>query len=206
MKRSRVHARRGQAAAAAAAGALTLALAGCSTFSPATISTPYQAADGTTAAIPDSQIKLVNFLVVSAAKGEPGQVLGAVVNEGDAPAVVAIQTDLGASAQFSQAQVKVRGHGITQVGPSGTEVTVSDTPAEPGALMTISAQDQRSGGVSLTVPVVAPSGYYSSYTVVPTTEPAPGESGTPGESETSTGSVSPEGTKTSHPSSEPTAS
>ena len=180
MKRSGVHIRRARPAAAAATLALGLGagLSACSTTSPAVIQTPYQAADGTDASIPGSAIKLSNFLVVSPAKGQPGQVIGAVVNQGSDPVVVTMQTDLGASAQFAQTRIKVPAHGIAQVGPSGTEVPLSDTPVEPGALMQISANYQPTGGVSLTVPVVLPSGYYAGYTVAPTTS-APESSSSP---------------------------
>ena len=98
---------------------------------------------------------------------KPGQVVGAVVNQGNDPVVVTMQTDLGASAQFSQTRVKVPAHGITQVGPSGTEVPLADTPVEPGALMQISANYQPTGGVSLTVPVVLPKVVFEPTTTKP---------------------------------------
>lgn len=178
------------AAAATLALGLAAGLSACSTTSPAVISTPYQAADGASATIPGSAIKLNNFLVVSSAKGAPGQVVGAVVNQGNEPVVVTMQTDLGATSQFSQTQIKVRAHSITQVGPSGTEVTLPDTPVEPGALMQISANYQPKGGVSLTVPVVLPSGYYAGYTVAPTTAQHSGR-GTPGSSSSPAASPAP---------------
>lgn len=153
---------------------LTVALAGCSTTSPATITTPYAAADGTSATIPGSGIKLNNFVVVSPGKGQPGQLIGAVVNGTDRPVTVTMQAELGATSQFSQTRISVRAHDITQVGPSGTPITITDTPAAPGALMKISANYRSAGSVSLTVPVVLPSGYYAGYTVAPTTEaPSP---------------------------------
>ena len=187
MNRSGAHAHRRRAVAVSAAATLTLGLAGCSTFSPATITTPYPAADGSSVSIADSGVKLRNFLVVSAAKGGPGQVIGAVVNETARPVVVTMQTDLGPTGQPSQTTIKVRAHGITQVGPEGTPVSISDTPAAPGALMSISANYEPAGGITLTVPVFAPSGVYASYTAAPTTAaPTPSATTTKGAKATPT--------------------
>jgi hypothetical protein len=199
VKRPAVTARRARAAALASAAALTLVLAGCSTQSPATITTPYPAADGMSATIPGTGIKLNNFLVVSPAKGSPGQLIGAVVNESSKPVVVTMQTDVGQTQQFTQTTINVPAHGITPVGPSGTELTLADTPVPPGALISISANYQPAGGIIWKVPVVPPTGIYASYTVAPTTAPAtptssPGSS--PDAGATPSGSASPAATST----------
>ncbi len=205
MKRYRGDAGRARATAAAGNSCLALLLAlglsaglsACSTRSPATIVTPYPAADGTSGSIPDSGIKLNNFLVVSAAKGAPGQLIGAVVNEGDQPVTVTMQAQLGASSPFAQTPIEVRAHGIAQVGPSGTEVTLPDTPVGPGALMEISGHSDAAGGVTLTVPVVPPSGYYSSYTVAPTPDATGAGESSPGDTSTQ----APSGDSTAEPTS-----
>jgi len=192
-----VSTRPGRPWAAAGLAALALGVAGCSTLNPATIATPYQAADGTSATIPGAGIKLNNFLVVSEAKGEPGQVVGAVTNPTSRPVLITMQTDLGETGQPAQTQIRVPANGITQVGPSGTQVLVSDTPVEPGSLMGISANYETDGGISLSVPVVLPTDYYASYTVgaTPSESSSAEPTDSPSQEPTAESSVATEPTK-----------
>jgi hypothetical protein len=204
VKRSAVHANRQRAALCATAAALILGLAGCSTMSPATTTLPYDAADGTSGVIPGSTIKLRNFVVVSAAKGAPGQVVGAVANSGGRPVVVTMQTALGETGQPTVTRIRVPAHGLTAIGPSGTEIAISDTPVEPGALMSISANSASNGGITLTVPVFPPSSYYSSFTPAPTTDaPSPTDTADADPEATPDASASPASSK--KPAKTPTA-
>jgi hypothetical protein len=186
VKRSGVHAYRRFAAVSAAGTALTLGLAGCSATSPATTTIPYEAADGASATIPGAGIKLRNFLVVSSAKGAPGQVVGAVINPTNRTVVVTMQTELGPTAQPTQTRIRVAARSLATVGPTGTEVAIADTPVAPGALMSISAAYAADGGITLDVPVLPPTGFYASYTPAPTTA-APTDAPTPA----ATGSADP---------------
>src|SRR5262249_18430993 len=93
--------RAGLPLAAAALGALSFLLAGCSELSPDTIATPSAPGDGVspnvTTPADGSYIGLRNFLVVAAAEGDAGRVVGTVVNTGATAVQLALAADQGAS-------------------------------------------------------------------------------------------------------------
>jgi hypothetical protein len=150
------------------AGALFLA--GCSATSPQVITTPYSAADGINASLGNTGVALRNMLVVGTAKGAPASVIGAIINNSDAPIQVSLQADLGESAQPSQTVIKVPAHGALSIGPKEqTQMTIPDLPVIPGATTGISAATLNGGRADLDVPVLAPSGPYASLAPAPTT-------------------------------------
>ena len=65
-----------------------LALAGCSTTNRITTEDPYGPSDGIRVALGD--VRGSNLLVVSEAEGEPGNLLGGLVNEGTEPRTVTV--------------------------------------------------------------------------------------------------------------------
>jgi len=149
--------------------ALVIGLTGCSDLSPATITTPYPAADGVGIDLPGTQVALRNFLVVSTAQGAPGAVIGSVVNDGGSPIQVSLQTDLGASTQPTQTLVQVGPHASVQLGPDQTQkMVISALAVPPGAVTEISAATALGGRADVAVPVLLPQGQYATLTPGPT--------------------------------------
>jgi len=179
---------------------LAAATAGCSTQSPATITTPYAASDGVNVDLGD-QVGLRNFLVVAAEKGGQGAVVGAVVNEGDRSVTVDFTADLGENTQPYLMQVKVPANSQVLVAPGEKqELVVKDLTAAPGEVIKMTASAGSTGGEEFSVPVLPPKGQYEELTVPPTTEPP-----TPTESSSPTGSPSDGASATGEPTDEPTS-
>jgi len=152
---------------------LALFLAGCSELSPDTIATPYAPGDGVSANVTNpadgSYIGLRNFLIVAAADGSAGRVVGTVVNTGAQPVQVALAADQGASTAPVTVQVEVPAFGLTQVGSDqGTQMILGETPGA-GRMMPMRAATTSGGAVDLTVPVLAPVGFYATLTPPPPT-------------------------------------
>jgi hypothetical protein len=147
---------------------LTLVASGCTLASPKTITTPYQAADGTNAQVSLSgggTVKFRDFLLVSASKGSPGVLVGAIAVDGTQPQQVRVRV-LGADDQsvLGQGTVTAQPGQLTQIGPSGdTSVQVSDVPLPPGSVLHLQA-DTGSGGTDFSLPVLAPVNQYSTIT------------------------------------------
>jgi hypothetical protein len=170
---------------ALATAVLATTLTGCASLtSPAVITRPYEAADGTNAQIEDSQVKLRNVLVVAEKLGAPGVVVGALFNDGDTPVRVALTATPGPTSQPRQTQVRVPAHGSVQIGPAGTEMTLEQTPVPPGARMDLTAFSPEAGSQTFSVPVLPPTDeIYAAYTPAPaptTATPTPAASATSG--------------------------
>ncbi|MFI7586627.1 hypothetical protein ACIB24_06080 [Spongisporangium articulatum] len=167
MKRSRSAARLAGPTAVVAVG--VLGLAGCASLnSPATIRTPYAAADGTTVKLPDTSLTLSNFLVVGTAKDQPAEVVGAVINGGDQQVQLSLTADPGSTAQPGETVVVVPAHGIARIGPDqDTSMPLPQLAEVPGAEMTLSAATTATGATDLVVPIVRPTLYYAGLTASP---------------------------------------
>lgn len=153
----------------------TATLSGCGLASPATITTPYPASDGTAGTITDpatnSTIKLENFLIVSSGKGQPGSLVGAVVNGGSADvSVQLIVTDQSGQTSVGQTSVSAPHGKITQVGPAGTALSLPAVPQPPGAMLTLLARTSSGGSIRFNVPVLPATGVYA--TLTPPVTPA----------------------------------
>ena len=177
--------RAGLPLAAAVLGALSVLLAGCSELSPDTIATPYAPGDGVSANVTNpadgSYIGLRNFLIVAAPEGDAGRVVGTVVNTGATPVQVALAADQGSSTAPVTIRVDVPAFGIAQVGSDeGTQRILGETPGA-GRMMPMRAATTSGGAVDLTVPVLAPVGFYATLTPPP---PTPSVSATPAPSGT----------------------
>jgi hypothetical protein len=172
---------------------LSAVATGCSLAAPTPITSPYSASDGANAqlATPDGgTVKFLNFLLVSAAKGKPGVLVGAVTTDGGDPVRVQLSV-LDAAGQNAIGQVNLTATPgqLTQVGPGGTTtLQVSSVPQPPGAVLKLHAQTPE-GGTDFELPVLAPQNAYS--TITPTESAAP----SPSVSESS--SVSPSASESS---------
>lgn len=155
-------------AAAALAGAL--ALSGCQAFSPIQTNVPYQPADGAAVDLGDVQIR--DLVVIAGAKGEVGTLSAMVVNKGTEAVTVtfAVGTDGGTAKAEIPAGTQTRLSGV-----EGTEpVTLPAIPAAPGGIVKVTVSTPAGGAPEVSVPVLLPSGYYTSLTPAPAqTTPAP---------------------------------
>jgi hypothetical protein len=170
--------------ALAALGILSGVLSGCSVLSPDTIATPYPPGDGINATVTNpadgSSVDLRNFLVVAAAEGTAGRVVGAVVNTGAQPVELSLAAAQGASTT-RPTTVEVPPGGITQVGSDdGTQMILEQTPGA-GRMIAMRAATTSGGAVDMLVPVLAPVGFYATLTPppTPTATPLPAPAETP---------------------------
>jgi len=152
-------------------GALALAVTGCS---PITTQQQYAASDGVRAQVGDD-VKAENLLIISAAEGEPGVLLGALTNTGDQPTTVTLvigsQSDdvplapgqtalLGATDATEAANLVV------------VDVAIDAVGAAPGSLTDVELSTPEAGSITIGVPVL--DGTLEAYaTLVPTRAPEP---------------------------------
>jgi hypothetical protein len=163
--------RRPAAVAGLALGLATFAVvaSGCSLASPAVITTPYAASDGSNGEV--GVVKFRNFLAVAEAKGDPGVVVGAVTTEGTSSARVRL-TVLGpdGTSTLGETSVTVKpGQLVTiGIGDGAPTLQLKDVPVVPGAVLTLRASTD-AGNTDLSLPVLAPQEQYKSLT--PSSEP-----------------------------------
>ena len=205
-------------AGATLAAGLSLGLAGCGFYIPQTVTEPYEAGDGTNAILGgaangEGGLKLRNFLLVTAAQGEPGVLVGAIANDTGSAVPVTLTLTPAAGGETASPQgtenvlarttVTARPGVLTQVGPAGGGVTatgggwlqVPSTPVAPGGIVTLRVETPQAGGTQLELRVLQSSLYYSS--VTPTagagtrspggTSASPTESAAPDAAATQTG-------------------
>jgi hypothetical protein len=193
--------RRVAIAAIAAAG--LVAMSGCALTSPAIITKPYVAADGTNAdlELPDGKkIFLRNFVVVLPKAGGTGQVIGAIGYSGEG--TLPLKLEAKNAAQLTVAEptkdeaaqggnpepvgpsvvLEVTGGRLSQVGPTGTPFVLPGVIVGPGQYVDLTATSPATGSVTWQVPVVAAVGYYAGLTATA----APSPTATAGESPTTT--------------------
>ena len=166
--------RRSAAALAAVLVGAAGALAACSTQSPAQTTVEYQPGDGIDVNIGDVQAR--GLVLVSAAKGAAGVIVGSLINSGGDPVTVTFLTAEQAQSNSSNGpsmQLKAN----QQVPISGIQINA--VAAAPGDLTNIVLQT-KAGQVFANVPILLPDGYYShaTATAVPTTATATTSGGT----------------------------
>ncbi|WP_426594294.1 hypothetical protein ACPPVS_01975 [Cellulomonas sp. McL0617] len=132
--------------------AAALTLTGCSATNQMTTEKEYNSSDGVGAHVGD--IKAINFLIASAAKGEPGALLGALENSGSSDQSVTIT--LGTDDQSVHVPA---GQTVLLGAPGGntdtdTTITFDSIPEPPGAVVPVTVATRDAGSVSLDVPVV----------------------------------------------------
>ncbi|WP_028050658.1 hypothetical protein [Cellulomonas sp. URHD0024] len=147
--------------------AAALTLTGCSATNPMTTENEYDSSDGVSAEI--GQVKALNFLVASKAKGEPGALLGALQNTSakDQTVTITLGTD-------DQTVGVPAGQTVLLDAPGGNtdtnvEVVFESIPEPPGAVVTVTVATTDAGSVELDVPILDGSDYASS---VPTPSPS----------------------------------
>ena len=160
--------RRPLAALAAVGVGTALALGACSTQSPAQTTVEYQPGDGIDVNLGAVQAR--GLVLVSAAKGAAGVLIGSLINSGSDPVTVTFLTAEQAQGSTSTGPT-MQLKGNVQQPISG--VQIPNVPVAPGDLTNIVLQT-KAGQVFANVPVLLPDGYYSSYTptAVPTTATA----------------------------------
>jgi hypothetical protein len=174
-------------AAAALAGAV--GLSGCQVMSPIQTDVPYQSADGVSVDLGDVQIR--DLVVIAAAKGAVGTLSGLVLNQGAEQVTVTFSTDPAASATGDTAHADIpAGAAVRLSGVDGaTPVTLPRVATAPGGIIGVTVSTPAAGAPVVSVPVLLPTGYYSTITPppvpttipepVPTTTPTPAKSTTP---------------------------
>lgn len=164
----------------AAISVAVLALSGCQLTSPIQTNVPYQPADGVAVDLGDVQVR--GLVIVTDAKGGVGILSGLVVNRSNGPVTVTFATGPGALASARAvipAGAPTRLSGVEGVTP----VTIPTISAAPGDMVNVVVSTPDAGAPVVSVPVLLPTGYYSSITPppvqttapksVPTTIPAP---------------------------------
>jgi hypothetical protein len=162
---SRGPGRRPAAALAAVLVGSSIALAACQTMSPVQTDVPYQPADGININL--GTVDARGLVLVTAAKGAAGVVVGSLINNGRDPVTVTFLTP--EQAQSSSANgPSVQVSGSQQVPITG--IQLENVPAAPGDMTNIVLQT-KAGQAFANVPVLLPDGYYSTSTAttVPTT-------------------------------------
>jgi hypothetical protein len=152
--------RRPLAALAAVGVGTALALGACSTQSPAQTTVEYQPADGIDVDLGAVQAR--GLVLVSAAKGAAGVVVGSLINTGNDPLTVLFLTPeqvQGGPATTGGPSMELKPKSQTPI--SG--VQIGNVPVAPGDLTNIVLQT-KAGQVFANVPVLLPDGYYSSST------------------------------------------
>lgn len=162
----RLHSAPGVFAAVLAA----LAISACSTMSPIQTTVSYEPGDGVSTSLGDVSARAL--LIVSDKKGGPGALSGSLLNSSDSPIDVRFQTRQESEAGGPlSAPIPLAPREQRQI----TEITFSSVDAAPGELTGV-YMSTSAGKVLVTVPVMAPDGFYEELqpaesTPAPTTEP-----------------------------------
>lgn len=126
---------------------LSLALTGCSATNEITTSLPYDPSDGVGMVLGD--VELSNILVLSAAEGAPGTVLGSATNRGAS----AVELTIGLG-DGDGTTVALDGGATVVLGPRDEPVDLAAVPAPPGAMVTVHIDSDAGGATTLDVPVL----------------------------------------------------
>ena len=132
--------------------AAALTLAGCSATNPMTTEKEYSSSDGVSVHVGD--VKALNFLIASEAKGEPGALLGALENTGSDDTTVTIT--LGSDDETVQVPA---GQTVLLGAPGGNtdeneKVVFETVPEPPGAVVPVTVATKAAGSATLQVPIV----------------------------------------------------
>ena len=133
--------------------AAALTLTGCSATNPMTTEKEYNSSDGVGAHVGD--IKAINFLIASEAKGEPGALLGALENKGSDDA----DGDDHARRRRPDRQGARRRRPSCSAPPAATPtrtrtIVFESIPEPPGAVVPVTVATKDAGSVTLDVPIV----------------------------------------------------
>jgi hypothetical protein len=131
---------------------LGLALAGCSTTNRITTADPYGPSDGIRVELGD--VRGSNLLVVSEAEGEPGNLLGGLVNEGTEPRTVTVSAgDDSTDVKLGPKETVLLGGGdAPEDGQASVIFESVDVP--PGAVLKVTFSTPEDGSVTADLPVL----------------------------------------------------
>lgn len=140
------------AALAAGAAAVGLVLAGCSATNPITTEDPYGASDGVRMTLGD--VRGSNLLVVSEAEGEPGNLLGGLINDGTENRVVTVSAgDTSETVELGPKETVLLGGGdAPEDGQASIIFESVDVP--PGAVLVVTFSTPEDGSVTANLPVL----------------------------------------------------
>lgn len=135
--------------AAAALALAGLTVAGCSALSPITTSSPYNASDGVRVEL-GSSFTAENLLVISAAKGRPGALVGGLTNH----RADAVRVTLAAQGAGT-ATVRVPAGATVLLGSASDDPIELDTVSvPPGAVLPMTISTPDGGSQTVSVPVL----------------------------------------------------
>lgn len=132
---------------AALVAVAALALAGCSATNEITTLADYDASDGVGVELGD--LDVANLLVLTAAEGSPGTVIGSVTNRGSDDIALVIGLADGEGTELS-----VAAGSTVALSPEAEAVGLAAVPAAPGALVALLLTSDAGGSTSLEVPVL----------------------------------------------------
>ncbi|HET7476927.1 MAG TPA: hypothetical protein VFJ97_13010 [Dermatophilaceae bacterium] len=138
-------------------------LAGCQLTSPIQTAQPYEPADGVSVDL--GTVVIRDLLVVASAKGTAGVLSGLIVNKGDAPVTVSIGAADGTPVT---AQVGPRSATRLSGGTGTPAAPLANVASDPGGMVELNVNTPAGGTDQVTVPVLPPTGYYSTLTAAPT--------------------------------------
>lgn len=171
-----------------------LALSACQTQSPIQTDVPYVPADGVPVDL--GAVHVRDLVVISGGKDKPGVLSGSVSNDSGQAQRIAFALPQG---QPVFAEAPAHSEGPLS---DGTQVQLPTVPVNPGDVVTLSVQSPSAPAAVVVVPVLGPSGYYSTLaptgaptTASPTTSPT-SSTATPGGTATATTAASPTTTAT----------
>jgi hypothetical protein len=133
-------------------------------MSPVQTNVSYQPSDGVAVDLGDVQIR--DLVVVTSAKGGVGAFSGMVVNNGTKPVTITFATgaDTFVSA-VAPAKTQTRLSGV-----EGTNATtLPNIAAAPGGILKVTIGTPAAGASEVSVPVLAPDGYYATIRPAPPT-------------------------------------
>ncbi len=154
-----------------------LLLAGCSATNPITTAKAYSASDGVRVDLATG-LTAENLMILTAQKGAPGTLLGALTNNGTVSDTVTLTPD-GASpvtvhvGAGQTVLLSPRSAQVTEVGITRTAVSISAVTVPPGAVASVQLVSGTGGAHTVSVPVL--DGSLPEYsTLVPTQAPTQG--------------------------------
>lgn len=123
-------------------------------LSPAQTTHSYEAADGTSATI--GSVQLENVLIVTGAKGDPGQMHGVAVNNGQSPIKLTVTAGKQATTITVPASTAVRLDGKKTADSKATvsPISVTSVAAQPGSSQKVIFSTSKSGSTDIQVPVL----------------------------------------------------
>lgn len=150
-------------ATAPVAAALLVGLTACSATNPITTAEDYEASDGVRVELED--VTVGNLLVLSAAEGGPGVLIGRVTNSGSERATVTIAVAGTEGDAFRVAP----GETVLLNPDNGLTVALDAVPAPPGAYVDLDVTSSTGGTLTKGAPVLDDT--FAEYAeLVPTTE------------------------------------